>query len=247
MSQYDHLKFPSGRAVSNIKKDAKRLRNETGKTLNECLDLLARANGGSLPTWSENLAALVPIALLKRNTSHLEMTMNDLLALSQKHSTISQYGMGISNLRIARDLQVFHDPAKEAVDEFIDGIVKEERDSAGSMLGNCNKALVFIDQLEKQPEINKDSALKSYELKHIAERVFTDLGYHQHFHHGAFIFAALHRGFSSERCSPDSLSLFFNISPESPILKWDRDVNASVARAMIDHLKVVDPPRFADI
>lgn len=245
MSQYNLLKFPSGRAVGNIKKDAKRLRNETGKTLNECLDILAKANGGSLPTWSENLAALVPSTALKRKTCHSEMTMDDLLALSQKYPAISQYGMGISNLRIERDLQVFHDPAKESVDEFIDGIVKKERDSVWSMLGNCNKALVFIDQLKKQPAINKDPALKSYELKHIAENVFADLGYHQHFHHGAFLFAALHRGFSSERCDPDSLSLFFNISPESPILKWGRDVNASVARAMIDHLKVVDPPRFA--
>lgn len=50
-------KFPSGRPVSAVRKDAKRRKKEDGIPLHQALDLLAQENGINKP-WAEAIASL---------------------------------------------------------------------------------------------------------------------------------------------------------------------------------------------
>lgn len=57
MSDLSTLKFPTGRSVQQLKKDANRLKKTTNISLSEALNQCAKDNGVDLP-WHEALRTL---------------------------------------------------------------------------------------------------------------------------------------------------------------------------------------------
>jgi hypothetical protein len=231
----DYLKFPSGRSVQQLRKDAKTLRIETGQKLSLCLDQVALINGGT-GSWAHSIETVLEQSIASYPPQSTLMTMDDLLGVAKRHSKITQYGVGMwADIAEIRPWKTFEEH------------LKDETDSVYMLHSNCNLALAYIDQLRPQKKINTDSTLTSNELKHHVEHAFDQMGVQLHIHHGAFILAALHRGFLPQRCSPSSLSVFFNISPDSPILRWNGGVDSPIAKAMKEHIRTADPARFADV
>lgn len=69
MSDLSTLKFPTGRSVQQLKKDANRLKKATNISLSEALNQCANYNGVDLP-WHEALSTLQQDTHLKLNLSH---------------------------------------------------------------------------------------------------------------------------------------------------------------------------------
>ena len=57
MNNNDHLKFPTGRTVARVKKDAKAFKKEQGISHREALDKMARTNGLDM-NWSQAISHL---------------------------------------------------------------------------------------------------------------------------------------------------------------------------------------------
>ncbi len=64
MSDLSNLKFPSGRTVQQLKKDAKRLKKSAGITLTEAQNLCAKENGISL-SWDKAIEEIKQLAFSK--------------------------------------------------------------------------------------------------------------------------------------------------------------------------------------
>jgi len=83
----DNLRFPSGKTVKQIKKDAKRLSKLSDIPLNEVLDQLAEENGFSVP-WHEAIIHL-------SSTSDIDLSMYYKLACKyQQRMKKHKYGQG---------------------------------------------------------------------------------------------------------------------------------------------------------
>jgi hypothetical protein len=209
---FDRLKFPSGRAVGNCRKDAKALVRERGISLSEALDEVARANGATKP-WHHALADLrsagpiiVPVDPRDR-----PMTSDDVRAVMEKHFELTHFGIGPNSQNM-----------KDAGGQYGRAI---ERGQAQLLarLDECNRALTFLRHVEPRKTINRK--MSSYGLKHTAEgflRSLTDPPTNAYVANGAFICAALHRGFEMKRTHVSSPNVHFNISLKSPVFEWRR-------------------------
>ncbi len=230
---HDYLQFPeTGRSVRNCRKDAKRLRDKTSVKLSACLDQVGRENG-SVSGWNTSLRQLMDASIRKVSTQQPIMSLDDLQAVANRNRLITQWGVGVWDLAVV---------ARGAASG--DELLKTEHDTIHFLLPHCNDALVYIRHLTAQRKVNTNRTLKSNELKHHVEHTFKRLGWHTYIPHGAFILAALYMGFLPQRCSRDSLSVYFNISDDSPILKWDGDLHAPVAARMLRHIEyLADPVR----
>lgn len=207
----DFLRFPSNRSVGNCRKDAKRLADQTGRPLHQCLHDVAVANG--VPDgWDAAMKLLVERAMRRHGDLPAEMSQDDLIAISRRVPKLTQYGLGLR------------------------AELERERELLLTTLDQCNLALRYVRHLRPQRRINANPAYSSYALKHAAERYLQRLSPDSaaYVSHGAFICAALFAGFLFERQSRDSLSVVFNVSDQSPIFEWERllqsDSHATEAR-----------------
>ena len=57
-TKYDFYKFPSGRTVARVRKDAKKLKKARNIRMYEALNILARENGMNM-NWNDALASLM--------------------------------------------------------------------------------------------------------------------------------------------------------------------------------------------
>lgn len=92
MSDLSNLKFPSGRAASQIKKDAKRLKKSSGITLTEALNQCANENGMDLP-WDQAINAL------KRNALFASIIMEEQLYLNDQFKPSKDFFEAINKAR----------------------------------------------------------------------------------------------------------------------------------------------------
>jgi hypothetical protein len=97
------------------------------------------------------------------------------------------------------------------------------------MLVECARTVAFVSLLVPQRAVYSLPMRDRYELKHVAERVFGYISDRSYVPHGAFIVAALFQGFLPQRCTPHSVSVYFNISEESPILHWKGNLDSPIA------------------
>lgn len=216
----DLLQFPSGRSVGNCRNDAKGLQKSTSKSLHTCLDWVAKDNGYP-EGWNFAIENIVAEALQRTQTSPNRMTMDDLLSIAKRNQKLTQYGIGLFGL--LAELDPDFDYQKK---------LEQERASLPLMLPECNRALAYVSMLEPQREINDRPIRKSYELKHLAEFAFQNVWPRAYIPHGAFIIAALFKGFLPQRCSSSSLSVYFNINENSPILHWHGASDGPIADAL---------------
>lgn len=224
MSSYvnpiDYLTFPSGRTVRDARKEAKRRQKETGELYTACLDHVAGLHGMDTG-WNRSLDLLRSNAIEDAKHVCAPMSVDDLWKVAKRNPRITQYGIGMW-----RDFEELR-PWISIEDQL-----REERDTIFQLLPEANNALAFVNHLVPQKAINRDRLATSYEFKHIIEIMLRALGVYCYIPHGAFIIAALHKGFLPEECAPGSLSLYFNISPDSPILKWDGNPDADFAQTL---------------
>src|SRR5690606_33760115 len=90
----DFLRFPSNRSVGNCRKDAKRLADQTGRPLHQCLHDVAVANG--VPDgWDAAMKLLVERAMRRHGDLPAEMSQDDLIAISRRVPKLTQYGLGL--------------------------------------------------------------------------------------------------------------------------------------------------------
>lgn len=208
----DFLRFPSNRSVGNCRKDAKRLADQTGRPLHQCLHDVAVANG--VPDgWDAAMKLLVERAMRCHGDLPAEMSQDDLIAISRRVPKLTQYGLGLrAELALIRP------------DFDYRAELERERELLLTTLDQCNLALRYVRHLRPQRRINANPAYSSYALKHAAERYLQRLSPDSaaYVSHGAFICAALFAGFLFERQSRDSLSAVFNVSDQSPIFEWER-------------------------
>ena len=224
MSSYitpiDYLTFPSGRTVRDARKDAKRRQKETGEPYTTCLNHVASQHGMKA-SWDSSMALLLENAIEDAKQPRAPMTVDELWRVAKRNPRITQYGIGMW-----RDFETIR-PWISFEDQL-----REERDTIYELLPEANNALAFVNHLIPQKAINDDRLATSYELKHIIEIMLRALDVYCYIPHGAFIIAALHKGFLPKECQPGSLSLYFNISPDSPILKWDGNPDADFAQIL---------------
>lgn len=224
MSSYvspdDYLTFPTGRTVRDGRREAKQRVKETGEPYTVCLDYVARRHG-MIAGWDRSISVLLDAAIANAKRVRDPMTVDELWKVAKRNPRITQYGIGMW-----REFETLR-PWTSFADQL-----QEEHDTIYHLLPEANNSLAFLNHLQPQKAINDDRHYTSYELKHIIENVLRDLGVYCYIPHGAFIIAALHKGFLPKECAPGSFSLYFNISPDSPILKWDGNPNASFAQTL---------------
>lgn len=224
MSSYinpiDYLTFPSGRTVRDARKEAKRRQKETGEPYTTCLNNVASQHGMNA-SWDSSMTLLLDNAIEDAMQPRAPMTVDELWKVAKRNPRITQYGIGMwRDFEILRPWISFQDQ------------LREERDTIYELLPQVNNALAFINHLIPQKAINDERLATSYEFKHIIEIMLRALDVYCYIPHGAFIIAALHKGFLPKECGPGSLSLYFNISPDSPILKWDGNPDVDFARTL---------------
>ncbi|MYM65714.1 hypothetical protein GTP45_02560 [Pseudoduganella sp. FT55W] len=221
----DYLKFPSGRTVGNCRKDAKKLRKNTAVALHTALDSVAETHGIPLG-WNKAIDLLLNQSLERVRGFVDPMSVDAIESIAKRNPSLTQYGLGLLSEERGEYLGL-------TVEEYR----QKEHDDLLIMLHECSRALAFVSMLEPQRTVNMLSTRTSYELKHVAEKVFRYVTPGIYVPHGAFIVAALYKGFLPQRCSPTSLSVYFNISEQSPILQWDGDLDDPIASELTKRLE----------
>jgi hypothetical protein len=224
VSHTDYLKFPSGRSVGNCRKDAKKLQRTSGQAFHAALNDVAKNNGLS-GGWDKALSALLSESIQRVCTFNEKISIAAINSFAKRNPSLTQYGLGILGGERATMLGL-------TVEEF----QQREHDSLPDMLVECSRVLAFVSLLVPQREVNSLPTRTSYELKHAAEKAFRHVTPGIYVPHGAFIIAALFQGFLPQRCAPNSASVFFNISEESPILQWDGQLDNPIASVLMERL-----------
>jgi len=214
----DYLKFPSGRTVSKCRKDARKLRtDDRALALHTALDIVAKDNG--IPGgWTEALDTLLVASLERVRISKDTMSIDAIISIAKRNPSLTQYGLGIMWAERASMLGL-----------TVEELQQREHDSLPDMLTECARTLAFVSLLLPQRAVNSRPMRDSYELKHVAERVFGYVTDGIYVPHGAFIVAALFQGFLPQRCAPRSAFVYFNIDEESPILHWKGNLDSPIA------------------
>lgn len=151
MSDNDLLCFPSGRSVSNCRKDAKRLSREMLIPLNQAQDRVAEQNGLSLP-WGKAMERLPQLQRVAESKPGFpEMTRADVEAVMKRRTDLTHYGIGIPMRGLTSG-------------DEIEARYRAERDRLVGALDECNKALRFLAHTTKRKTLNPKRS--SYGLKH---------------------------------------------------------------------------------
>jgi hypothetical protein len=220
----DYLKFPSGRSVGKCRKDAKRLKQAGGQAFHIALDIVAKDNGRA-EGWDKAISALLAESLWQTRTSRKLLSSEAISAIAKRHPTLTQYGLGL----------MWNDRGS-LLGLTAEELLAREHAQLSWLLDQANLALAFVSLLVPQRDINSLSTRTSYELKHVAERVFGYVTPGIYIPHGAFIIAALFQGFLPQRCTPSSASVYFNINEQSPILQWDGQLDHPLATELVKRL-----------
>ena len=233
MSSYanlvDYLTFPSGRTVRAARNEAKRRQKQTNDPYTACLDHVASLHGMPV-NWDRSLDLLRSNAIEDAKRHRNPMSIDNLLTVTKRNPRITQYGIGMwRDFEIARPWISFEDQ------------LREQQELVHHLLPHANNALAFVNHLVPQKSLNRDPLAKSYELKHVIELMLRALEVYCYIPHGAFIIAALHKGFLPQECAPGSLSLYFNIAPDSPILNWDGNPEADFVRTLKRDIIALNP------
>lgn len=234
MSATEQLQFPSGRAIGNCRKDAKRLCKEQHISLNDALDRVARINGLDLP-WAkaiQHLKSHAPDVRAAARTSARRMTVQDIQAVIERAPHLTHYGWG-----------PFY-RGRESGESYGDGLRRGQAELLAAV-DECNRALEFLAHVQPRKTLNR-SAGTSYGLKHDVERFHAAFpGVERadcYVSNGSFICAALHLGFKARRVSPASPNLIFNFSSRSPVFEWEKLKAQDVDRYPGPHH---EDPRYA--
>ena len=213
----DRLRFPNGRPVHQCKKDAKKLSKECSQKYQKCLDQKAvEYSDGKYKNWDQAIKDLVWQAVADARRAPDQISLQQLIELEEKHPKITQYGIGMSPLSLCQ--QSIIDPDADLDDdEYYNNLVATEHKGifCSSSMPWINLAIQFIKQLSPSCKPNKKKNRNSYELKHLAEHWLQTKHTDGYLPHGCFIIAALHQGYLPQRCSRNSVSLYFNFDEKS--------------------------------
>ncbi|EGQ8316291.1 hypothetical protein GTW24_18395 [Vibrio cholerae] len=209
------------RSISNLKKDAKKLKlsvQGAPTTLN-ChsarLDyVITRHTNGRYTSW----AALIDKTTFDRpNNAPDEITLRQLLFIKDRLPRLGVWGAAMCSDIAYRDYEL----ATKDVDfeTFYDHSEVSCHDALFSyeMIEPINRAIRFIKLLKPAKQIN--THYNSYELKHLAEAYFLSRGdrvFPEHYlFHGVFIVAAFHQGYNFKQVNRYDKSVFFNFDNTS--------------------------------
>lgn len=202
----NHLRFPSGLTVNTARQRARKHHKTSNIPLNACLDLEVRKNGLHLP-WSKALKHMLATTLQCTSAPPQRMTEKDVDEISCRHPSLTQNGFGIVHLP-------WHEgPHEESL--------ARQREMNHWLVPKCNLALAFISLFTPHEKINRDRNMASIELKHHAEHALklARPSRDNYIPQGAFIMAALHRGFVlADGPGGFYRGAFFNIKPAPKIL-----------------------------
>lgn len=227
----DLLRFPSGRSVRNCRGDVERMLKSPlhESKLNQCLDEVAVANG--VPQgWSYAQRHLLDEAVHRTAASSAQISQQQLAQLARKHPKLTRFGIGVWGDLVS----LWGKPYAE--------IVTAENADLSACIIECRLALAYVNLLQPQRALNRRATRHSYELKHLAERALGKFMEYPYVSNGAFIAAAIFRGFLPEHVSKRSLSVYLNIDEASPVLHWDGDMASPVARALEQQIDLAMAP-----
>lgn len=209
------------RSISNLKKDAKKLKlsgQGYPATLN-ChsarLDyVITQHTNGRYASW----AALIDKTTFDRpNNAPDEITLRQLLFIKDRLPRLGVWGAAMCSVIACRDYEL---TTKEVdFETFYDHSEVSCHNALFSheMVEQINRAIRFIKLLKPAKQIN--THYNSYTLKHLAEDYFHSQGYEvfpEHYlFHGVFIVAAFHQGYNFKQVNRYDKSVFFNFDNAS--------------------------------
>ena len=208
------------RSISNLKKDAKKLKNSgqgSPTILNSHsgrLDyVITEHTNGRYASWAELIDKITD----RPNNAPDEITLNQLVFIKNRLPRLGIWGAAMCSNIADRDYEL---TIKEVdFDTFYEHCEVSKHDSLFfyDQIESINRAIRFIKLLKPAKQIN--THYNSYELKHLAESYFRSQGdklFPEHYlFQGVFIVAAFHQGYNFKQVNRYDKSVLFNFDNTS--------------------------------